>query len=348
MAATFISMAPGPTPGTMAADSSSTVYLGGSFSLGTGSSFGGTGVFYLTGTLANTGSTLSIDSSELAFALEGGMISGGTIDVTGGAVLAAYSGTLEGVTLDGTLDMTGYYSSVTVTDGLTLDGTIDLGSTIYYNNIGYYYGDLDFQGAQTLSGTGSVVFGNSSNNAINTASVNGDLGTLTIGSGITIDGDTGSIGYDNDTNQTPLVVEGTVASDGGGSISIYGSGWTNSGTLAANNDGTLPAFGTWSNDGLVQAVDGGTFSSSTSSNLSSGILSGGNWFVGADSTLNLEGSISELAATLTLQGSGTSFSGLSSLVTIDSTGDLILQGGASLSLSGSLDNSGTIDLRRAP
>ncbi len=124
-----------------------------------------------------SGGSLSIAitaSLSASLTLEGGTINGGTIDLSGGGTLVGTSsgGTLAGVTLDGTLDMTAYDATVTVTDGLTLDGTIDLGSTIYnYNyNYGYAYGDLNFQGAQTLGGTGSVVFGNSSANAINTAS----------------------------------------------------------------------------------------------------------------------------------------------------------------------------------
>ena len=235
--------------------------------------------------------------------------------------------------------MTGDLATVTVRGGLTLDGTIELGST---NNTSYY-GDLNFQGAQTLGGTGSVVFGDSGNNAINTASANGDSGTLTIGPGITIDGEYGLIGYDGGGNQTPLVVQGTIASTGGENISIYGAGWTNSGTLEANG-GTLKVNGTWSSSGSVEAIGGGSFSASIPSNLSSGALTGGTWLVGANSSLNLGTSITDLAAAVTLQGSGSSFSGLSSLVTIGSTGDLTLQGGAALSLPGNLDNAGTIDI----
>ena len=327
--------------GTIIADSSSAVYLGGTFSLGSSSSFGGAGSLDLTGTLDNSGTTLSIDTSGLTLALLGGTVNGGTIDLSGGATIVGTSsgGTLAGVTLDGTLDMTGDLATVTVRGGLTLDGTIELGST---NNTSYY-GDLNFQGAQTLGGTGSVVFGDSGNNAINTASANGDSGTLTIGPGITIDGEYGLIGYDGGGNQTPLVVQGTIASTGGENISIYGAGWTNSGTLEANG-GTLKVNGTWSSSGSVEAIGGGSFSASIPSNLSSGALTGGTWLVGANSSLNLGTSITDLAAAVTLQGSGSSFSGLSSLVTIGSTGDLTLQGGAALSLPGNLDNAGTIDI----
>ena len=49
---------------------------------------------------------------------------------------------------------------------------------------------------QTLGGTGSIVLGGTLGNTINTASSGGDSGTLTIGPGITIDGNSGSIGYD--------------------------------------------------------------------------------------------------------------------------------------------------------
>ena len=292
-----------------------------------------------------SGGTLTIGTTASLSApltLAGGTIAGGTIDLSGGATIVATSsgGTLAGVTLDGTLDMTGYLATVTVTDGLTLDGTIELGPASYTYD---YLGILNFQGAQTLGGIGSIVFGDDTVNQINTASSGGDSGTLTIGPGITIDGEYGTIGYDNGA-ETPLINQGTIAADvSGGTISVYGAGWSNSGTLEANG-GTLEVNGTWSSSGSVEAIGGGSFSASIPSNLSSGVLSGGNWFVGANSSLNLDGVISDLAAAVTLQGSGSSFSGLSSLVTIGSTGDLTLQGGASLSLPGNLDNAGTIDL----
>ena len=144
-------------PGVISVDSTSQIYLDGTFSVDSGSSFAGTGVDYLRGTLDNTGETLTLDDPGLTFALYGGTIDGGTVETTGGAALVAtgVSGTLDGVTIDGTLDMSTGGDTVTVTDGLTLNGTLDLGPADPANGAS----TLDFQGAQTLGGTGLIVLG---------------------------------------------------------------------------------------------------------------------------------------------------------------------------------------------
>ncbi len=92
------------------------------------------------------------------------------MNLTGGATVVATTagGTLEGVTLDGTLDMTEADDvSVAVTGGLTLDGTVLLGN--FYGGSGE---SLSFVGAQTLGGTGTITFGRSA--AITTAASGGD------------------------------------------------------------------------------------------------------------------------------------------------------------------------------
>ncbi|MCY2986889.1 MAG: hypothetical protein NTY19_03365, partial [Planctomycetota bacterium] len=64
-------------------------------------------------------------------------------------------GTLDGVTVNGDLDLTGGGKAnvgALVTGGLTLNGTASLGSDSTS-------GQLYFSGSQTLGGTGSVVFG---------------------------------------------------------------------------------------------------------------------------------------------------------------------------------------------
>ena len=77
------------------------------------------------------GSSLSIVRTaglSASTTLQGGTIEGGTISATDGATLVSNGGTLSGVTVVNTLDITG--SSTTVTGGLTLNGgTIELGSS---------------------------------------------------------------------------------------------------------------------------------------------------------------------------------------------------------------------------
>ncbi len=312
--------------GSFAAGTASSIALNGTYVLNSSPSFSGAGSFVLTGTINTAGLTLNVAGSGLTFALAGGTIDGGTIDLTGGATLVGTSsgGTLSGVTLDGEFDVNSSSSVpvVNISGGLTLNGTIDLGTNI--NN--GYYASLNFVGAQTLGGSGSIVFGFNGGNQINTASSGGDSGTLTIGSGITIHGENGRIGYDGGGAGTPLVNQGTIAADSGGTIAIYGATMTSSGTLAASNSGTLDL-------------------ATSPTNLSSGTLTGGTWSVGASSTLEIAGgTITTSAATIILGGTGASFSALSALDVIASTGSLELSGGASFTTVGNLDNAGTIDL----
>ncbi len=155
--------------------------------------------------------------------LSGGTL-GGPITMSNGATLVGTSaGTLAGVTLNGTLDLAPNsdnwppaIATVTITGGLTLNGTIDLG-----NASGSSSGMLSFVGAQTLAGSGSILFGGfGTYNQTTTAATNSDSGTLTIGPGITIHGKAGSIG----NSALPLINQGTITDDvSGGSLTINGT-----------------------------------------------------------------------------------------------------------------------------
>jgi RHS repeat-associated protein len=237
----------------------------GSFDSDVGANIGGSGGnVYLVGTANNQNSTLTLNDSSLSYLLDGGTIDGGTVSMTNGTTLVVPSnnfnsaGTLSGVTLDGTLDLaTNNGATITITDGLTLNGIVAMG-----NAGGSTYGELDFVGAQTLSGTGSIVFGARGNNGINTAGSNGDSGALTIGSGITIDGKSGTIGYNgvgtgSEGTATPLANQGTIDDDvKGGVINVYGANWTNTGTLEATSGGELGLNGSWTSSGPITADDG--------------------------------------------------------------------------------------------
>ena len=330
--------------GVISADSTSTVDLGGTFSVDSGSSFAGTGAVDIAGTLDNSGQTLTLNDPELSFGVAGGTIDGGTVETTGGAALFATNsgGTLDGVTLDGTLDLTGYYPLLDVTGGLTLDnGTIDIGTLV-----GGAWGMLIFQGAQTLGGSGSIVFGGIGSSRIDTESSGGDSGILTIGPDVTIGGDDGSIGY-NDNNseiETPIVIQGTVDADtSGGAINIYGTNWTNSGTIEATNGGVAQLFGTWTDDGVISADSSsvvyleGTFS-----------VDPGSSFAGTGA-VDIAGTLDNSGQTLTLNDSKLSFGVAGGTIdggTVETTGGAALfatgYGGTldGVTLDGTLDMTG--------
>jgi hypothetical protein len=206
---------------------SSTVNLGGDFTLAALGSFARSGgTVNLTGTLDNTGTTLALTAATGSWDLLGGTLKGGTVTEAGGAELAftTSGGTLAGVTFNNDLDLASVYgANATVTGGLTLHAaTVHLG-----NAAGSTYGALDFNGTQALGGTGTVLFGKSTSNSLNqTASA----ATLTLGSGITVRGSSGSISgyYSNDA----VVNQGTITADDSGGLTppfVYDTGFSGGG-----------------------------------------------------------------------------------------------------------------------
>ncbi len=292
----------------------STVYLGGSFKTSAlGTVRGAGGAVDLIGTLTNDG-TLALDATTGSWNLDGGTINGGTVATTGGAKLVGLGGfgTLAGVTLAGTLDLT--LSRAVVTGGLTLDGgEIDLSLRQYVN----------FQGTQTLGGTGEVHF-----IASGSLLVGGSGNTLTIGAGVLIDG-SGVV----DAGSGAVVNQGTIRTEAAGDdLELQGRSWTNAGTIAAINGGTVAVAGL--------------------ANYSAGTLTGGTWQVVGGSTLLLGGAaVTTNAANILVDGanarllsstSGLGTPALAGLTTNATAGSLTLQNGASLTTPGAFANQGNL------
>ncbi|MBL8699689.1 MAG: choice-of-anchor D domain-containing protein [Alphaproteobacteria bacterium] len=166
---------------------------------------------------------------------------GGTINTSGGGSFLANSSNqnrLDGVTLNGNLNMTSANARERVLNGLVLNGRIDINSNAI----------LSFEGDQTVSGTGLIVFGDTG--AGNRLDLDGD-GTTTIGSGITIRGQNGTIGLQINLGGTQILANnGLISADvAGGNIIITQSAVNNSGVLEARNGGQLT---------LESTVTGGT------------------------------------------------------------------------------------------
>ncbi len=137
---------------------------------------------------------------------------------------------LSGVTINGNLDMASAVATERVVGNLVLNGSINVNSASL----------LNFEGDQTLSGNGSLVFGNTASN--NRIGVDGGNKTLTVASGITIRGENGIIGVGQLVNGSgnALVNNGTISADvAGGVITLAQSTVTNNGTISAQNGGTL-------------------------------------------------------------------------------------------------------------
>lgn len=141
------------------------------------------------GTLDNSGRTLELDTSHGDFIVAGGAtIKGGDIRArTAGSKIIGHGFTLDGVTLDIDLAMAPdpafptFTIDARVVNGLTLDGTMTLDDGSI----------LAFGGTQTLDGAGRIVLGQDRRDRLDVGPRDpggSGGGSLTIGSGITIEG----------------------------------------------------------------------------------------------------------------------------------------------------------------
>jgi hypothetical protein len=285
------------------------------------------------GTLVLSGGTLTVSttvSGSGTYDLKGGTLDGATVD-SGTTITGADSGgTLNAVTFNSgsTLDLTGVSSAnAIVTGGLTLNGTAYLG-----NASGTTYGFFDFRGpAQTLGGSGTVQFGGSASNALYGGRAG--AGPLTIGPSILVHGTLGTVSG----GDVAFTNDGTISADtSGGTITLSGSGWTNAGTLQASNGATLYGQG-------------------TTSNYSSGTLTGGTWAVFGNSTLRLPNAdIQTNAATIVLDGANSNFyrdsgttNALANFATNAAAGSFTVRNGQTFTTSGDLSNAGSLTVGSA-
>ena len=205
----------------------STVNLGGSLTWATLGLFQPTGgTVNLTGVLDNTGQTLALDATTGSWMLgSGSTISNGTVTATGGAQLIPAGGTLNGVTLACDLNVADY-NNVHIVNGLTLNGV-----TVYLGNAaGSTAGQMYFDNTETLGGTGTVLLGKNGGNGIYTYNPYSWQGpTLTIGSGITVRGSSGTLGNGWGSGTSSIVNQGTIAADDTGGLSgdfVYDKGYS--------------------------------------------------------------------------------------------------------------------------
>ena len=346
---------------------SGVVGLGGSFTPAALGHFNASGATVdLTGTLNNSGNTFTLASGLGTWYLIGGAINGGTLASSGPDLILTYNGgalnsltVASGATIDATETSPSGVDEATVTGGLTLNGTIDLGSSN-----GSYAGQVYFSATQTLSGTGTVVFGGSGNNAIEAQGTGpgNTAATLTVASGLALSGGAGRISgyYSNDTT-----VNNTTLTFSSGTLTFTG---TNNGLINANS-GTLTVNGTnWVNNGTITVTNGvvslgGSFTpaalghfnaSGTTVNLTGTLNNSGNTFTlasGLGSTWYLEGgainggTLASSGPDLVLTYNGGTLNSLTvaSGATIDAT-ESSPSGIDEATVTGGLTLNGTIDL----
>lgn len=303
---------------------------------GLGTIYGGNDTVSIVGTLNNSGATLDLNSTTGSWNLDhGGTIHGGTIETLDGQELdvhetdSAVGGTLDGVKLSGSMDISGTGEIATIKNGLTLDGTITVGAQLTCD--GTESIQTDSFGTIVLTSDGNGLSASSSTNA-NT--------TLTIGSGITVRG-----------GGAPNAL---ISSSGNGVQAI-----DNQGVIVADiaSRTILADPDSFTNEGTVEAMNGATLTMTTTpTNFSSGTLTGGTWEVLAGSTLRINGvDITNNSATIDLNGSTAnlydSSSGITSELTglVTNAGSLTLEGGHNFTVAGtaSFTNSGTMSIGTA-
>ncbi|HMC58106.1 MAG TPA: hypothetical protein VKJ01_02825, partial [Candidatus Solibacter sp.] len=264
---------------------SSTLNLGGSFTTAgfNQAAFTNTsGTINLTGALDNTSNTLTLNASTGSWTLNGGSITGGTVNFANGATLL-FIGTanlLSGVAINGDFNLTSTSTAAQIAGG----------TTFVTAHLGAGNDSVAFAPGQTL--TGAVLFEGA--NGARGVEMNGTTGMLTIANtgvvrtaagfgGIATIG--GGLNFSNG-NMT-LINNGLISSQvSGRTITVNPVSFTNQGTVEAINGGLAVISATnWSNasGGILQALNGSTLSLSGNWSNPAGSISINN------STLNLGG-----------------------------------------------------------
>ncbi len=193
--------------------------------------------------------TLQVNSDLV---LDGATLIGAIVSPgANGEGMDALDGTLNGVTMNADLNMSGSaYRTIGVTNGLTLNGTALMGDE------GGYYGRFNFSGAaQTLDGTGEIVLGGASQQQRlrHRERTHGGVGAhdprraghprqrrrpLVHARA----GDGGGVGAGDPARRRFAGGRGPAACDGGGTMLLSGT-WSSSDSLIADGGGTLQLTG---------------------------------------------------------------------------------------------------------
>ncbi len=287
------------------------------------------GTLTLSGTLNNAGTNFALTPALGVLTLNGGTISGGTVDNTGGQALAfsnSGSNILNNVIVNGGLTISNSNGTVRLDGGSQINGAVTLSGI---NSL------LAFNQDATMTGL-TVNMGSAGINAF--VSVEGNH-TVTLDNTVSLHG-VGNIGQARiiGGNGT-LINQGIISADlSGQTLTINPMNFTNQGTLNAINGAILTLSGNVTNSGTIVA-------NASTLNLNGTFTGGSTGVVNAtNSAINLGGNfttaglnqITRVGGTLTLSGTlnnaGTNFALTPAL------GVLTLNGGTIS--GGTVDNTG--------
>jgi uncharacterized delta-60 repeat protein len=247
----------GPS-GTLTADATSSLHLGGTFStpnIGT-FSLATTSQVRVKGAWNNSGQSFAINAGAGVWTLDGGTITGGTLNIAAGQnlLIGPTAGSqLSGVTVNGAINVSSNAGRVKITNGTSFTTARVIG----------YAAGLGFAPGQTLNG--SVLFEGGGS----LVEMDGTSGTLTIGAAgeIRMTAPPGSLGNIGGAILFPggdmtLVNNGLISNQSNGStMTIASASFTNAGTLEVTSGGTTTiSAASFTNAGIVEAASGGILS----------------------------------------------------------------------------------------
>jgi hypothetical protein len=173
-----------------------------------------------------------------SFALQtGGALAGATITADGGT-FAADGGTVDGVTHEGTLDMSGANARLTIENGISLTGLDGVGAgTIKLNGSG---ASLTVDGATTLDNA-TIDIGYSTGDALVAGPAGATGSVLTLGSNVLIEQFCIYAGLeDAGLAGDGIVKQGSIDADVlGGHFGVGGYSFSNAGSITVGNGDTL-------------------------------------------------------------------------------------------------------------
>ncbi len=309
---------------------------------GTMNAVNGAQLYLYDGSYTNSSGTISaLDTSQVVL-FDGVSITGGTLTTAGSGLIRSLS-TYSNSTNPATLADLSNSGTIEVPDqkGLRLTGTINNTGTIQVNSTGHAT-YLRINGNTTLTGNGLLRLSYSMDSVLGTGS-----NRLTNQSLHNIKG-SGALGSDN----LALTNYGLIEADQAWSLDIDTkdlpadgqSGFINYGVVRSKGSGSLNIYGTtFSNPGTVEATNGSTLSCLvTPVQLSGTTLTDGTWIARAGSTLSItKGSlITTNSGTVILDGTGSKFDKINNLADNQDTFEVL--GGRSFTTAGNLTNSGSL------
>ncbi len=249
----------GPS-GTLTADATSSLHLGGTFStpdLGT-FSLAATSQVRVKGAWNNNGQSFSINTDAGVWTLDGGTITGGTLNIAAGQTLRVGQtpgNLLTGVTINGAINVSSNAARVKIANGTTFTTARVVG----------FSAGLGFAPGQTMNGTVLFEGGGSF------LEMDGTPGTLTVGAAGVIrmtapGGSNATIGSDilYAGGAMTLVNNGLISNQSSGSnMTISTASFTNAGTVEAISGGILSRPGGYTQSSGSTRVTGGTIRART-------------------------------------------------------------------------------------